>query len=409
MTASRTRLCLVSALVASAACSKKPELDPKIEAEGHYLAGQNAFLTGKFADAHKEYDEARRLFAADPRLPAAEGEVFMAEGNIDQAIAKFEAASQRDPKRATTWSRLGYLYTVKKDPEHAAAALDKALALNPKDFNALELLADTQLAKNDVDAAIANLVKASDAAPDAAKGELVLKAAGELTAHKREAEVLPLLEGAVERGAITVDVLSELGDRLVVAGRLEDAVKTYSRAAERSAQERERASARERQLPAGPDAGQREGSQLELEREASLWEVVGELQVRLGHPAEAKATYQKSLAVRDRAVVHVAMARLCQQTKDDACVTAELDQALTKASGEELRETLDLADLLTSLKRGKDALALLRLVSEEPEQKNNIDLQLKTAHLAVDLKDEVTVKAACLRALAPGRAGVHCP
>ncbi len=377
MKASRTSRVFVALLTATA-CSKKPELEPKVEAEGHYLAGQSAFLKGNFVDAHKEYDEARRLNPDDPRLPAAEGEVFLSEANVDEAIAKFELASQRDPKRGTTWSRLGYLYALKKDPERARTALDKALTINPKDFNALESLADLQLAKNEVDQAIANLVKASDAAPDRAKGELVLKAVGELTRRKREAEVLPLVEGAVERGAKTVDVLSELGDRLVAASRLDDAVRAYTRAGE-----------------ADP-------------KDPAHWELVGELEARLAHPAEAKAAYQRSLAIKDRAVVHVALARLCQQAKDDACVSAELDKALTNASGEELRETLDLADLLTSLKRGKDALTLLRTVSEEPEQKNNIELQLKTARLASELKDEVTVKAACLRALAPGRS-VRCP
>jgi hypothetical protein len=90
-------------------------------------------------------------------------------------------------------------------------------------------------------------------------------------------------------------------------------------------------------------------------------------------------------------------------------VGAELDRALANASGEELRETTDLADLLVSLNRAKDALTLLRAVSEEADQKGNTELQLKTARLAKTLKDEVTVRAACTRALSTGLAGVRCP
>ena len=75
----------------------------------------------------------------------------------------------------------------------------------------------------------------------------------------------------------------------------------------------------------------------------------------------------------------------------------------------ELRETIELADLLVTLELKKDALTLLRSVSEEPEQKGNVELHLKTARLAKDLGDEVSLKAACTRALGSGQAGLHCP
>jgi tetratricopeptide (TPR) repeat protein len=365
-------------------CPKKPDVDPKTEAAGHYFAGQAAYLKGSFVEAHKEFDEARRLDPDDPRLPIAEGELFLGEGRVDDALARFEAAAQKDPKRATTWSRLGYLYSVKKQGARAHEALDKALALNPKDFNALESLADLQLEVGDagtveVDAAVANLVKAADVAPERAAGELLLKATAALSARGRQVEALALLEAAVGRGTKTPEVLNELAERLVQAARLADAVTIYRRAAE-----------------ADP-------------RDPTLWELVGELEARLSHPAEARAAFGKSLAVKDRGVVHVALARLCLSQKDSECVKRELDLALAAASGEELRETLDLADLLATLDRKKDALTLLRSVSEEADQKTNFALHLKTARLAKDLSDEVTVKAACTRALASGQAGLHCP
>lgn len=370
---------LAVGVLAFAAC-KEPgaDVDPKIRADGHYLAGQAAFLKGDFAEAHKQFAEVKKL-GADPRLAAAEGEVYLSEANIGEALRCFEEATKADPKRGTNWSRLGYLYGLKNEPEKAKDALDKALALNPKDFNALESMADLQVKTGKVKEAVANLLLASEAAPDGLKAELVLKATGELTKAKLQADALPILEDAVKKGVKNAEIFTELGDRRVEANKLGEAVEAYTEAAKANA------------------------------KDPTLWELVGELHVKLGDLVRAEESFKKSLAVKDRCVVHVALARMCLAKKDDACVKAELDKALNTASGEELRETTDLADLLVSLNRKKDALTLVRTVSEEPEQKANVDLQLKVARLAKELKDEVTVKAACTRALSSGEAGLRCP
>ena len=44
----------------------------------------------------------------------------------------------------------------------------------------------------------------------------------------------------------------------------------------------------------------------------ALWDLVGELYLKLAKPADAEAAFRESLRVKDRAVVHVALARLCQ-------------------------------------------------------------------------------------------------
>lgn len=353
------------------------DVDPKIKADGHYLQGQAAFLKGEFPKAHEEFAKVKELNPADPRLPAAEGEVFLSEVKIAEAIASFEAATKLDPKRGTNWSRLGYLFSLKGEREKAHAALDKALAANPKDFNALDTLADLQFAEGKLDEGIKNLVVASELAPDGA--DYALRAAAELEKNKRSADALALLEAANGKGVKSAALSNELGDRYVAAGRLEDAVGAYVAAA-------------------GQDP-----------KDPTLWELAAEIQLKLGKPDEAVASFQKSLAVKDRGVVHVALARMCQAKKDDACVTAELDKALATSTGEELRETIELGELLASVGRKKDALALFRSLSEESEQQKNVELHVRTAQLAKELKDEVTMKAACTRALSNGQAGVKCP
>ncbi|MEW6433233.1 MAG: tetratricopeptide repeat protein [Myxococcota bacterium] len=366
--------------LALAACKKpEDEVDPKVRADGHYLAGTSAFLKGDFAEAHKAFAEVRALNPTDPRLPAAEGEVYLAEMNLPEAIRSFEEATTSDPKRGTNWSRLGYLYVLKNQPEKARPALEKAIALNPKDFNAQEAFGDLELKAGNLDGAVRRYLLAAEAAQGTDRPDLVLKATGELTKAGKGDRVLPVLEEAVKKGIESAALWSELGDQRVTAGKLAEAIVAYETAAKLD--------------PKDP----------------TLWELAGEVRMKLEQLPEAEAAFKKSLAVQDRSVVHVALARLCQKKKDEACLKLELDQALAKASGEELRETTDLADLLASLGRKKDALTLLRAVSEEPEQKGNFDLQVKTARLARELKDEVTMKAACTRALAGGQAGLKCP
>ncbi|MGV3621384.1 MAG: tetratricopeptide repeat protein [Archangium sp.] len=372
---------LIAALTLCLFACPKPggDLDPKIIADGHYLAGQAAYLKGDFEEAHKQYAEVRKLNPTDPRLNVAEGEVFLSEVKVDDAIKSFETAAKADPKRGTTWSRLGYLYSLKREKGKAHEALEKALAANPRDYNALESLAELQLEEGKPKEAHENLTRAADYAPDTTKADLVLRLAGELEKQGRGDEVLTLLEASANKGLKSAVVFGEMGDRMVKAGRLEDAARAYESAAKVDA------------------------------KEPAYFEMQGEVLARLNKPAEAEAAFKASLAVQDRGVVHVALARLCQAKKDDACVTAEIDKALEKSTGEEVRETIDLAELLYSVNRKKDALELYRAVSEEGEQKGNIELHLRTARLAKELNDEVNLKAACTRALASGQAGLKCP
>ncbi len=377
------RACWAAALglaVGASACrSPEAEVDPKLRADGHYLAGTSAFLKGDFTEAHAAFAQVRALNPGDPRLPAAEAEVFLAEMNLPEAIRLFEAAAALDPGRGTNWSRLGYLYALKGDEPRARAALDKALALNPKDFNAHEALGDLELKVGALDAGVAHLLLAADAAQGQDRPELVLKAIEGLTKAGQRPRVLEVLEAAVAKQIESAAVWTELGDARVVAGQLEQAVVAYEAAAALD--------------PKDP----------------TLWELSGEVHLQLGRLPEAEAAFRRSLAVRDRGVVHVALARLCQRRKDAACLTRELDLALEKASGEELRETTDLAELLSSVGRKRDALTLLSTVSEEGDQRANTALHLQVARLARALKDDGRVKAACARALASAPPGLRCP
>lgn len=356
---------LMLGLLSLLGCPKEGP-DPKAQAEGLYLAGTSAYLKGDFTEAHQKFAEVRSLNPADPRLPAAEAEVYLAEVKLDQALLAFQEALKLDPKRATTWSRIGYIQLLKGNRAEAAKALEKALELNPKDFNAIEARAEIQLKEGKVDEGILGFITAAELAPDLPKAMLVGRAVQELQKRGRGAEALKVLEEQVNtKGVKHPELLSELGDRLVEVNRLPEARDAYQEAAKLN--------------PKDP----------------TLWELVGELNTKLGEPADAENAFRESLKVKDRGVVHVSLARLCQARKDAACVTEELDKALATTSGEELRELLDVADLLSSVGRKKDAFALLKDLADEEEQRGNTVLQLKTAQLAKEAGEKEAVKGYC--------------
>ncbi len=362
-------------------CPAKDDLTPrpKEQADGFYLAGTVSYMNGEFAQAHHNYAEVKRLNPSDPRLPAAEGEVYLAEAKLDEALKCFEAAVKLDPKRATSWSRIGFIHSLKGLPAQAKEALTKALELNPRDFNALESVAEMDLKEQNLDAAVKHFLAASNAAPQLARGALVMRAVEELTKAGRESEALKLLEEAVQNGVTSPDIFSELGDRLIAAARLPDAVLAYTEAAKAN--------------PTDP----------------ALWELVGELQMKLDKPGDAEASFRESLRVKDRGVVHASLARLCQARKDTACAKIELDQALSKASGQEPRELIDIADLLASVGRKADAFMLLKGLADEEESAGDTGLQLKLAKLAKAVGDKAVVKLACDRAMASDASVKKCP
>src|SRR2546425_1068084 len=195
------------AMVLLCGCPKDTP-DAKAEAEGLYLAGTAAYLKGNFTEAHEKFALVRSLNPTDPRLPAAEAEVYLAEVKLDQALLAFQESLKLEPKRATTWSRIGYIHLLKGNRAEARAALDKALALNPRDFNALESRAEIQLKEGQLDEAIAGFLKASEAAPDPTRSSLVMRAVAELTKHGKPKEALEVLEAQVKNGVKGAEVLS---------------------------------------------------------------------------------------------------------------------------------------------------------------------------------------------------------
>lgn len=365
-------------------CPKKEEEGPSPEdrkaiADGTYLQATQAFLAGNYDEAQKLLEEVKKLTPSDPRLPAAEAEILLGQLKLTEALAAFEKAAKLDPRRATNHSRIGYIHSLKGNREGAVASLNKAIELNPNDYNALELLGDVSIKDGKIAEGAAYFLKAAEVAPEPMRPVLVMKAAQEQARGGLSDNALQTEEDAWKRGLKSVEMLTDLGDRMVEKGRHTDAVQVYTEAAQLS----------------GDDP--------------TIWELVGELYVRLDKPADAEAAFRQSLKVKDRGVVHVALARLCEKRKEAACVKAELDLALEKATGEETREVTELAELLSSVGRHADAAKLLGgFASEEGNQKDG-RLQLRAAQFAKAAGAKDQVKELCDRALASDAGIKKCP
>lgn len=377
----RPRALSLIALLALTGCDDEtPRVKPKDHAEGLYVKGTAEYLQGHFDAALASFEAMKQIAPDDPRLPAARGEVYLSMGRLTDAAASFEAALKLEPKRSTNWSRLGFIQTQLGQVVEAQSSLRKALALFPQDFNALESLGDLDLKKGDHDAAVRHFTLASNAAPSPEqKSALIMRALDVLSSKQRYPELLAAAQKAVDDGIHTADVLATLGDALVRAGNLTEAANAYRDAASRSP------------------------------RDPTLWELVGEIQMKLDKPGDAISAYKESLRVKDRAIVHVALARIYLGMKDDSAAKEELAAALESVSGQDIRELRELASLLATMDRKPDALRILANLSAEQDHAKDAELHVATAQLARELKDTGILQAACARATAADAALKKCP
>lgn len=369
----KLRALLAAALLVAGCDEKIKEPSPKEKAEGLYVLANAHYLQGDFDKALQMLNESKQLFPENPLLPIMFGEIYLSQGKLNEALAEYQSSAKTDPKRATTWSRIGYIQAQLGQREEARGSVRKALALNPNDFNALEQLGEIELKDDNFDEAVKHLVAAGDAATDVNKPRLYLRAVDALMKKDRRPEAALLLKAAVGKTPnLPGEVWVRLGELLALEGDLKGALNAYTVAAK------------------------------SLPRDPVPWEIVGEIYRSLDKPGDAEAAWRESLKIENRAIVWVQLARLKLARKEPEAAQLALDNALAAATGTEKRESVELADLLVEMKRKPDALKLLALIAAEEENLKDRELQLKTAKLAKELKDTETMNATCARVVDAG-------
>ncbi len=353
---------------------------PELRAEGLYIHGTALYLQGSFEESEKAFDEMRSILPEDPRLPAAYGELFLSQGRLKDALPHFERAALNEPRRPTNWSRIGFIKAQLGEADAARSALRKAVALYPRDFNALEALGELDLKEGKLDDAVIHFGLAAEASPhDEGASANHLRAAQALGEAGRDEDALAFLAKAVARNRSDAALYTEYGERLVRAGRLEEAVAALSEAAKRA--------------PKDP----------------GLWELVGELYTALDKPGDALGAFGQSLKIKERSVVLASMARLHRSRGDGAAASEFLDRALAAATGEDEREARELARTLMDFNRPKDALKLYQHLAEEPEREADATLQVELAKAAKKAGETKLAAEACRRAKEKDAALERCP
>ena len=113
----------------------------------HFRAGQLAFQAGELDRAVEEYKKVLRL---DPALTEARvnlGLAYHSLGRYDEAITEFQESSKENPRLLPAHLFLGIDYLNLGLNQKAAAALHRALEIDPANREALRALAAAELAQ----------------------------------------------------------------------------------------------------------------------------------------------------------------------------------------------------------------------------------------------------------------------
>ena len=129
---------------------------------------------GDFARSREVADEAARALPRSPESCMLQAVALLDSGDFDGAIETLERALRSGVESPQIYTSLGGALRVRNRLAESSAALDRALALAPRDGTALAEAALTRHALGDDDAALALGRQATESAPDSVEGFMAL-------------------------------------------------------------------------------------------------------------------------------------------------------------------------------------------------------------------------------------------
>lgn len=133
-------------------------------AVGARIALATAYLEAKrYRDATAQYDEVLRVQATNRLALLGRGQAYQALGDLDAATADYQALvtaatgtemERIDPQLESAYYNLGAIELARAAPSRAVEQLEKAIAINPADADALNLYASARLQLGDPAGAI---------------------------------------------------------------------------------------------------------------------------------------------------------------------------------------------------------------------------------------------------------------
>jgi Tfp pilus assembly protein PilF len=197
----------------------------------HHKLGSVSLGEGEPVRAEAHFREAVRLRPRWPLYRLALAEAVARQGRLEEARGHYEGALADDPGHAAGQAKLGAVLLALGREAEARARLERALLLpaEPGDAPARAVaelgLADLALRAGDREAARRGYERALALAPESAQA---LQRLGLLEAELGQgARARELLEGALERGGASEEVLLALGGIAEREGRAGEAVTRY--------------------------------------------------------------------------------------------------------------------------------------------------------------------------------------
>ncbi len=176
---------------------------------------------GAKVEALAQLEEARKLVSCDPALTVRTGEVYLAMGQINLATQMVDEALGVDPKFARAWALRGQVTRATGHPREALADFQRSLGYAPGDYQVSLLVAETYRQLNEPEQAFVALQTLADRYPPGETPQQVLHLEGlALSAQSRYDDAARILSEATQRQRPSADLLCDLAQAELMAGRL---------------------------------------------------------------------------------------------------------------------------------------------------------------------------------------------
>lgn len=188
-----------------------------LEARTH-MEGQHLTTDSSFRDNLRDGEGQAELLRKD-----GEDYVVRSDEQLDGQILEWQQRIKDEPGDPTHYSRLGDLYDRKKDPKKAIAAYQKALEIDPKNFQCHAKIGDIKLRHGEQ--RITAMEEKLGDPPDP-------KLQAKIEAGKKELAAFRIQEYAWRTEAHPTDLRlkAEFGDALRLAGEVDRAIAQYQAA-----------------------------------------------------------------------------------------------------------------------------------------------------------------------------------
>lgn len=170
------------------------ELNPKDAAVAAHLAGLY-YKMGELDPAEKMFLRARELNPGDTSIDYWLSVVYEDKKDTNAAIKHLEVYS-KSSKNAVIFTRLGYLYSIKRDYKNSIKYLNKAAELDPNNPYCHFLIGLNYMDQRKYGPAAKSLTRAVELKPDMAEGHFQLGVALDLSGNFEKA--VPSLEKTLE-------------------------------------------------------------------------------------------------------------------------------------------------------------------------------------------------------------------